>query len=147
MRRAGGARGRVLAALGWWAALAGCDDGLTPQDEAPVIDAASIDPGAGDAVTRLTIAGRLSAAPAAGTLVYLYEHRRARGFFVMADDDGAFVFEDVSLDMQDNCLQLYAQEPGAPRGSLNAFYVFAWADGDSPVWTSEETGACVDVGS
>ncbi|MEZ4383411.1 MAG: hypothetical protein R3A79_18925 [Nannocystaceae bacterium] len=50
--------------------------------------------------------------PVPETLVYLYEHRSDKGYFVFADDAGAFTFNELELDLSNNCMQVWFEEPG-----------------------------------
>lgn len=70
--------------------------------------------------------------------VYLFEHRSDRGYFILADDAGDFVFTAVPIDLTDNCIQIWYAEPG-PEGAESAYgsYVLSIGDDDQSVLTTE----------
>ncbi|MEZ4450618.1 MAG: hypothetical protein R3B09_14145 [Nannocystaceae bacterium] len=76
------------------------------------------------------------------TVVYLYELRSERGYFVPVDDDGAYVIPDVELDLTHNCLQLWYAEPGLD-GTESAYGIFVLTIGeDDQSVEIDERGGC-----
>ncbi len=141
--------------------LAACSDATGPRAPAPEIESVVLkdsliggDPLDADAssVRSVAVAGRVAEElTSAGTLVHLYEHRSERGYFVMVSEgEGAFRIEDVLVNMEDNCVQLYSESPDfetprMTRDSLDGFYVFTLEQSESSTavrWEQQETGAC-----
>ncbi len=139
--------------------LAACRGGLDQRPPAPEIESVVLKDslmgsGAPDAssVRSVAVAGSVVDDPVEpGTLVYLYEHRSERGYYVAASEtDGAFRLEDVLVNMEDNCVQLYAEAPNfetprETRGSLDGFYVFTLELTESSTavrWEQLKTGVC-----
>ena len=127
---------------------AGCDRAFVVAPAAPELDVVTLTGGAmidGPAPIRLTVGGQLGdEALSPGTLVYLYEHVGERGYFVVAADAGAFTFEEIALDLDHNCVQVYSEAPGAEAASSDNFYVLS-ITGDSPRIDAvlQQDGACV----
>ena len=72
--------------------------------------------------------------PVPQTLVYLYEHRSDQGHFVFADDAGDFKFTEVALDLTNNCIQVWFEEPGEDgKTSEDGFYQANIAEDDQSV--------------
>ncbi len=72
--------------------------------------------------------------PVPQTLVYLYEHRSNQGYFVFADDAGDFSFTEIELDLTNNCMQLWFEEPGEDgKTSEDGFYQASIAEDDQSV--------------
>ena len=81
--------------------------------------------------------------PVPETLVYLYEHRSDKGYFVFADDMGEFVFEGLELDLSDNCMQVWFEEPGEDgKLSEDGFYRANIAEDDQSVDVEELKLGC-----
>ncbi len=81
--------------------------------------------------------------PTPSTLVYLYETRSARGYFVLADDNGDFVIHDVLLDLTDNCMQVWSKEPGAEgQESQHTAFKASIAADDQSVDVAEWKSGC-----
>jgi len=82
-------------------------------------------------------------APVADTRVFLYDRSTGRGFFAYADPYGAFEFSAVKLDLTDNCLEVWFEEPG-PDGdtSDHNFYVADIEVDDKTVVTMELAEEC-----
>lgn len=95
-------------------------------------------------VQYVQVAGNLDAEEAvAETRVLLFERAAGRGYFVYADQYGEFEFTDVKLDLSDNCLEVWSEEPG-PEGqaSEHTFYVADIDADDKSVVTMELTDEC-----
>lgn len=77
------------------------------------------------------------------TITFLYESTSARGYFVYADEAGNFLFEGVELDLNDNCLEVWFEEPG-PEGkkSEHSFFVASIGEDDQSVVTAQIGGGC-----
>lgn len=90
------------------------------------------------------ITGNIGVAePVAGTMVYLYEGTSARGYFVHAEDDGYFLFEGVELDLTDNCIEVWHEEPGVDgRSSAHSFFVAMIGEDDQSVFVDQYGGSC-----
>lgn len=72
--------------------------------------------------------------PVPQTLVYLYEHRGDRGYFVFANDAGQFTFNEIELDLTNNCMQVWFEEPGEDgRTSEDGFFTATIADDDQSI--------------
>ncbi len=81
--------------------------------------------------------------PVPQTLIYLYEHRSDRGYFVFADDAGEFSFTEVELDLTNNCMQVWFEEPGEDgRTSEDGFYRANIADDDQTIDLEELKLGC-----
>lgn len=82
-------------------------------------------------------------APVPDTRVFLFDQVSGRGYFVVASDSGEFVFTDVKLDLSNNCLEVWSEEPGAEgQASERSFYVADIADDDASVVTMELADGC-----
>ncbi|WAS89616.1 hypothetical protein [Nannocystis punicea] len=95
-------------------------------------------------VQYVDIQGNLDAEePTADTRVFMYDRSGARGFFVYADQYGEFGFDAVKLDLTDNCLEVWFEEPG-PKGqvSQHRFYVADIDEDDKTVVTMEQIDEC-----
>ncbi|PCC75091.1 hypothetical protein SAMN02745121_03702 [Nannocystis exedens] len=81
--------------------------------------------------------------PMADTRMFLYDRSGARGYFVYADPYGEFEFDAVKLDLTDNCLEVWFEEPG-PEGQVSEhrFYVADIDEDDKSVVTMEQTDEC-----
>jgi hypothetical protein len=83
------------------------------------------------------------AEPVPGTMVYMYEGTSERGYFVRADEAGGFVFEGVELDLTDNCVEVWHEEPGAyGKKSSHSYFVAAIAEDDQTVIVEQYGGSC-----
>lgn len=83
------------------------------------------------------------AQPLPGTMVYMYEGTSKRGYFVFADDAGDFVFQGVELDLTDNCVEVWHEEPGAyGNKSAHSFFVAAIGEDDQSVIVDQYGGSC-----
>ena len=72
--------------------------------------------------------------PVPQTLIYLYEHRTDQGYFVFADDTGDFSFTEVKLDLTNNCMQVWFEEPGEDgKTSEDGFYQASIAEDDQSI--------------
>ncbi|MCY0993167.1 hypothetical protein OV203_38870 [Nannocystis sp. ILAH1] len=82
-------------------------------------------------------------APTLDTRVFLYERSGARGYFVYADQFGDFELSAVKIDLTDNCLEVWFEEPG-PDGpvSQHRFYVADIDEDDASVVTMEQADEC-----
>lgn len=90
------------------------------------------------------VEGELGVAePEPMTRVYLYEATSDRGYFVHADDDGGFLFIGVQLDLTDNCLELWFEEPG-PNGttSVHSFFTAVIGEDDQSIVTKQLMAGC-----
>lgn len=82
-------------------------------------------------------------APQPRTTVFLYEGGSARGYFQYAEDDGSFRFTSVELDLTDNCIEVWYEEPGAEgRHSEHSFFTATIAEDDQSVITKQLMGGC-----
>ena len=81
--------------------------------------------------------------PEPRTRVFLYDGASERGYFVHAGDDGGFLFSDVELDLHDNCLEVWYEEPG-PYGltSVHSFFVAYIDEDDQSVVTDQLFAGC-----
>lgn len=81
--------------------------------------------------------------PVADTQVFLYDRSTGRGFFAYADALGEFELSAVKLDLTDNCLEVWFEEPG-PNGqtSEHSFYVADIDADDKTVVTMELAEEC-----
>jgi len=81
--------------------------------------------------------------PIPETLVYLYEHRSDQGYFVFADDAGNFEFTEIEIDLSNNCIQLWFEEPGEDgKISEDGFYRANIAEDDQSVDVEELQLGC-----
>ncbi len=81
--------------------------------------------------------------PVPQTLIYLYEHRTDRGYFVFADETGEFSFTEVELDLTNNCMQVWFEEPGEEgRTSEDGFYRANIAEDDQTIDIEELKLGC-----
>jgi len=82
--------------------------------------------------------------PEAGATVYLYDHVSERGYFVETAADGSFVIETVTLDLSENCLELYAQSADADaEPSEGVFYSAQIAPDDQSIEVEMLTEPCL----
>ncbi|MBZ5710262.1 hypothetical protein [Nannocystis pusilla] len=81
--------------------------------------------------------------PVVDTRVFLYDRSSGRGFFVYADQYGEFEFSAVKLDLTDNCLEVWSEEPGPDgQASRHTFYVADIDADDKTVVTMELAEEC-----
>ena len=81
--------------------------------------------------------------PVPQTLIYLYEHRSDQGHFVFADDAGDFKFTEIELDLTNNCIQVWFEEPGEDgTRSEDGFYQASIAEDDQAVDFAELQLGC-----
>lgn len=95
-------------------------------------------------VQRVDIEGELGVSnPEPGTVVFLLDAYREPGAFVAAESDGSFRFEGIEIDLGNNCLELWAEEPG-PYGemSVHSFFHARIADDDQTVVTEQFFEGC-----
>lgn len=93
-------------------------------------------------VQEVDIEGRLGRTVAPDTIVYLFEGTMEAGHFVFADEAGHFAFDGVALDLSDNCIELWYQEPGKDDASEHSFFVAEIAEDDQSVRTTQYGGGC-----
>jgi len=95
-------------------------------------------------VQQVDIEGELGTnSPEPGTLVYLQNAYSDLGAFVVAQPDGGFLFEGVEIDLTENCLELWSEEPG-PYGemSVHSFFRAQIGDDDQSIVTVQFFGGC-----
>lgn len=140
------ARTALVVAL---AALSACNSTLIVHTDGPYIAENGISvpvppPSfAAAPVQFVEVAGELGSPPEPKTKVFLFEGVTQRGYFVHADDDGAFQFTGVELDLTDNCVELWYEEPG-PYGqaSVHSFFVAGIGPDDRSVVTDQLMAGC-----
>ncbi|MGB1276385.1 MAG: hypothetical protein ACPG77_11615 [Nannocystaceae bacterium] len=82
--------------------------------------------------------------PEAGATVYLYDHVSEQGYFVETAGSGSFVIEMVSLDLSQNCLELYAQSSDSDaEPSEGVFYRAQIAPDDQSIEVEMLTEPCL----
>ena len=95
----------------------------------------------------VTIDGQISGAPSAGGFVLLYETVSDDGRFEYPDDQGGFLFEDVTVGRPGNCLQLSEYDGDTDEfGTVVAMKVVVATDEacmDALCSTQDALGACV----
>ena len=93
---------------------------------------------------KVAITGTIGVAePIPGTMVYMYEGTSARGYFVHAEEDGGFLFEGVEIDLTDNCVEVWHEEPGAyGKKSAHSYFVASIAEDDQTVIVDQYGGSC-----
>lgn len=95
----------------------------------------------------VTIDGQISGAPSAGGFVLLYETVSDDGRFEYPDDQGGFLFEDVTVGLPGNCLQLSEYDGDTDEfGTVVAMKVVVATDEacmDALCSTQDALGACV----
>lgn len=137
----------ALAGLLALAALVGCNEVVFP-DAPPDLHGISVPippPSLTAApIQHVDVEGALASdMPTPGTLVYLYENRTSRGYFVVADDAGVFVLRDVLLDLTDNCMEVWSKEPGAEgQESQHTAFKASIAADDQSVDVEEWKSGC-----
>lgn len=132
------------------ALVTACNATLLVQTDGPYIDETGISvpvppPSLTAAPVQLVdIEGSLEIGmPKPKTEVYLYEGTRARGYFVYASEVGEFTFTSVQLDLTDNCLEVWYEEPGAEgRHSEHSFFTAKIGADDQSVVVDQLMGGC-----
>ncbi|MBK8264139.1 MAG: hypothetical protein IPK80_22725 [Nannocystis sp.] len=137
-------KGRIFSAL---ALISGCNFGgfALPSPTIHGISVPIPPPSlTAEPVQEVEIEGSLTLqSPTPETLVYLYEKGTDRGHFVFADESGAFRFVDVALDLTNNCMQVWYEEPGEEgEKSPNAYFVASIAADDQSVAVTERKTGC-----
>lgn len=141
------ARTVLVAAL---AALGACNSTIIVHTDGPFIDEHGISvpvppPSfSAEPVQYVEVEGELGVdAPVPRTTVYLYEATSERGYFVHADDAGKFQFVGVLLDLTDNCLEVWSEEPG-PDGkkSVHSFFTATIGPDDQSIITEQLMAGC-----
>ena len=97
-----------------------------------------------DSVQQVNIEGVLGFTNAApGTVVYLQNAYSDLGAFVVAEPGGSFVFKGVEIDLLQNCLELWSEEPG-PQGemSVHSFFFANIGPDDQSVVTQQFFDGC-----
>jgi hypothetical protein len=95
-------------------------------------------------VQRVDVEGELpDSSPEPKTRVELYEAVSGRGYFTFAAGDGSFRIEDVLVDLTDNCLEVWWQQPG-PNGeiSMSSFFRAEIGEDDQSVVTEQFFSGC-----
>jgi len=95
-------------------------------------------------VQEVDIEGQLASyEPEPGTVVFLQNAYSDLNYFVEAQPDGGFLFEGVELDLTENCLELWSEEPG-PYGemSVHSFFRASIAEDDQSVITTQFFDGC-----
>jgi hypothetical protein len=95
-------------------------------------------------IQHVDIEGELgSGDPEPGTVVYLQNPYSDLGAFVVADPDGTFLFEGVEVDLTQNCLEVWSEEPG-PYGemSVHSFFRAYIGDDDQSIVTVQYFDGC-----
>lgn len=130
----------ALAAVAILSLGTGCNDvSIGGYDDGPQIDKRGISvpvppPSLWAApVQQVTIEGKLGFSdPEPMTVVFLQNAFTDQWPFVYADGDGSFRFEGVELDLTQNCLEVWSEEPG-PYGDMSLHSFFrASIDPDDP---------------
>ena len=62
-------------------------------------------------IVEIDVDGSVPSDAGRGTQVFLYDYGVQDGYFEYAAENGSFLFEDVPVDLQDNCLELYYVTP------------------------------------
>ncbi len=95
-------------------------------------------------VQEVDIEGELGIANAEpGTVVYLQDAFGEMGAFVVAEPDGSFFFEGFEIDLTENCLELWSEEPGPYGGtSVHSFFHANIAEDDQSVITEQFFSGC-----
>lgn len=141
---------KLLPALLALGLVTACNATLIVQTDGPYIDENGISvpvppPSFSAAPVQLVdIEGTLEiGAPKPKTAVYLYEGTSARGYFVYATDVGEFKFTSVELDLTDNCLEVWYEEPGSEgRQSEHSFFLARIGADDMSVVVEQLMGGC-----
>ncbi len=132
------------------AAVSACNATIITRTDGPYIDengiSVPVPPPSltAEPVQFVEIAGTLGITmPKDMTTAYLFEGTSGRGYFVYADDTGNFLFKGVQLDLNDNCLEVWYEEPGKDgRSSEHSFFVASIADDDVSVLAMQWNGGC-----
>lgn len=83
-------------------------------------------------------------AVADGTQVFLRDAIQGDpGYFIVAEPDGSFHFKGVLLDLSNNCIEIWSEEPG-PDGaqSMTSFYRAKIAEDDQSVIAEQFFSGC-----
>lgn len=81
--------------------------------------------------------------PEPKTEVHLWETTSEQGFFGLANADGTFRFEGVELDLTDNCIEVWAEEPGAyGHMTIHSFFHAYIGEDDQSVVTEQFFSGC-----
>lgn len=125
---------RILALAAVTAVLSlgtACNDvSIGGYDDGPQIDKRGISvpvppPSLWDMPIRtVTVEGQLGdSEPEPMTVVFIQDTFQDAGLFVEANPDGSFKFEDMQIDLTQNCLEVWSEEPGAyGRMSVHSFF-------------------------
>lgn len=133
-----------------FAAVTACNSTIITRTDGPFIDEHGISvPVPPPSLTAapvqfVEISGSLGISmPKDMTRAYLFEGTSGRGYFVYPDDVGNFLFEGVELDLNDNCLEVWYEEPGEDgRSSEHSFFVASIAADDQSVLAMQWNGGC-----
>ncbi|MBL9104270.1 MAG: hypothetical protein JNL82_25215 [Myxococcales bacterium] len=82
---------------------------------------------------------------ASGTIVtmWIYGGAEDRGHQIVAEPDGSFHFTGIPLDLTDNCIEVWSEEPGAYGGtSVTSFFRAHIAADDQTVITEQFFSGC-----
>jgi hypothetical protein len=132
------------------AALGACNETLIVRTDGPYIGengiSVPVPPPSFSAapVQFVEVVGELGVAtPEPKTKVFLYEATSDRGYFVHADSEGDFQFVGVELDLHDNCLEVWFEEPG-PYGtaSVHSFFTAMIGADDQSIVTDQLMAGC-----
>lgn len=140
---------RVLLA-GTLLALAACNATIITRTDGPFIDEHGISvPVPPPSLTAapvqfVEVTGTLGvSAPKAMTQAFLFEGTTGRGYFVYAESNGAFLFKGVEMDLTDNCVEIWFEEPGTEgRKSEHSFFVADIDADDQTVVTMQIASGC-----
>ncbi len=131
-------------------ALAACNSTIITRTDGPYIDERGISvPVPPPSLTAepkqfVEVRGTLGInTPKAMTRAFLFEGTSARGYFVYADDVGEFLFTGVELDLNDNCIEVWYEEPGAEgRKSEHSLFIATIDADDQSVLTMQVASGC-----
>ncbi len=89
----------------------------------------------------IDVDGTVPSNAGSGTEVYLFESTSARGYFTVADPEtGAFVIEEVDVNLEDNCIRLWYVDGGDGEQSDSSYYK-AYIETDAEI-CADETMNC-----
>lgn len=81
--------------------------------------------------------------PEPQTQVFLLEVTSGAGYFAFAASDGTFHIPDVEIDLFDNCLEVWSEEPGAyGEMSMHSFFRASIAQDDQSIVTDQFFSGC-----
>jgi hypothetical protein len=79
--------------------------------------------------------------PKTEVILWVYSATNEHGDIVFANSDGTFHFSEVLIDLTDNCIEVWAEEPGGTT-SIHSFFRASIGPDDQTIVTEQFFSGC-----